>query len=67
MNWRIKMLKHFKDVMNDADITLKNFYDIAITTTAKEIKERKKKLDSAIAYLGDKYVLANPVKKMKKK
>jgi len=61
------MLKHFKDVMNDADITLKNFYDIAITTTAKEIKERKKKLDSAIAYLGDKYVLANPVKKMKKK
>jgi hypothetical protein len=45
---------------------MSNFYEaISFKPTPKQIKLREQKVVAAIAYLGDKYLLAKPVDKLK--
>lgn len=45
---------------------MSNFYGaISFQPTPKQVKVREQKLKEAIEYLGDKYLLATPVEKIK--
>jgi hypothetical protein len=45
---------------------MSNFYEaISFTPTLKQVELREQKLIAALAYLGDKYLLAKPVDKLK--
>lgn len=57
------MLKHFKDTISDENITLKNFYEMA-APDSKYMKDRMKKVQTIIENMGNKYCLANQIKKI---
>jgi hypothetical protein len=45
---------------------MSNFYGaVSFKPTPKQVKLREQKVTAAIAYLGDKYLLAKPVEKIK--
>jgi len=58
-----------RTVMTDYTIRrtkMSNFYEaISFKPTSKQVKLREQKVIAAIAYLGDKYLLAKPVDKLK--
>lgn len=44
---------------------MSNFYGATtLTPTKEQVKARERKVQAAIAYLGDKYLLAKPVEKI---
>lgn len=56
------MLKFFRDITNDQDITITSLYGIKV----KPDPRHKKKLEFAIQRLGDRYVLHKSVGKVTK-
>jgi hypothetical protein len=52
-------MKFFKDILDDRQITLSNFYGIKIEPDPKY----KRKLAQSIETLGDRYVLYKPVER----
>jgi hypothetical protein len=56
------MLKLFKDFAENDDVTLESFYKI-FSPDPKAAKLRERKVAKAIAYLGEKYLLAKNIEK----
>jgi hypothetical protein len=56
------MLKFFRDITNDQDITITSVYGIKV----KPDPRHKKKLEFAIQRLGNRYCLFNSVEKVTK-
>ena len=56
------MLRHFKDTINDNDITLRNFHELG-SPNPQYMKDRMKRVAKVIKSMGDKYCLAVAVEK----
>jgi hypothetical protein len=55
------MFKFIEEIFEQDNEVIKNFYGVKITPCPKY----KKKLEKAIKYLGDNYVLAKPIERVK--